>query len=426
MTSLPRVCVVGLGYVGLPVAVLAAEKGFSVMGFDADSSVVSSLSQGVLHIKDARLQEQFSKVQKALTVTGDATRALIEADVVVVCVPTPVDVHRVPDLDPLTSAVKTVAAHLKKGQLVVIESTIYPGVTEHLVRPILEGTGLAAGSGFYLAHCPERIDPGNEEWPLARIPRVLGGVDPESCKRAASFYRSLLDADVYETRTVREAEAAKVVENTFRDINIAFVNELAQSFDAAGIDVVDVIRAASTKPFSFMAHYPGCGVGGHCIPVDPYYLIDAAKKSGFDHTFLVLARDINNGMPAYTVARLEEALAEQGLALKDVTVGILGLAYKGSVDDVRESPALKIRELLKDRGAAVLAFDPYLPEQSDVALVDELLDRCEAVVLATAHAQFQDIDFSPARHLSVVVDGRNVLDKASIEAAGIAYRGIGR
>lgn len=426
MTSLPRVCVVGLGYVGLPVAVLAAGKGFPVSCYDANPAIISSLSEGRIHITDARLQEQFDGVKDNMRVTDDAQIALADADVVVVCVPTPVDVHRVPDLSPLTAAVQTVAAHLKKGQLVVVESTIYPGVTEHLVAPLLEETGLTAGTDFYLAHCPERIDPGNEEWPLARIPRVLGGIDPESSKRAAAFYRSLLDAEVYATKTVREAEAAKVVENTFRDINIAFVNELAQSFDAAGIDVVDVIRAASTKPFSFMAHYPGCGVGGHCIPVDPYYLIDAAKQSGFDHKFLVLARDINNSMPAYTVQRLEESLAERELALKDITVGLLGLAYKGGVDDIRESPALKIRELLKNLGAVVLAFDPYLPGESDVASLDELLQRCHAVVLATDHPSFRDIDFSQATNLSVVVDGRNVLDKHTIESAGIAYRGIGR
>ncbi|MFC2154827.1 nucleotide sugar dehydrogenase [Candidatus Altiarchaeota archaeon] len=421
-----KICIVGLGYVGLPLAVLAAGKGYEIIGLEVNQEIVEKINSGVCHISDQQLQKEFEGLKGRIRATSDAEEAIPKSEVVVVCVPTPIDEKNNPDLEPLEKAAKSISMHMGEGQLIVIESTIYPGVTERVIKPLLEKSGLKAGTDFYLAHCPERIDPGNKKWNIENIPRVIGAFTPEGLKKSSEFYRSLLEAEVMELSSIRSVEASKVVENTFRDINIAFVNELSKSFDKLSIDVVEVINAASTKPFSFLPHYPGCGVGGHCIPVDPYYLIDRAKQSGFDHRFLSLAREINNSMPSYTVELLVDSLNKIGKSLKGTKVGILGLAYKGDVDDIRESPALKIVENLKEKGAKVKVFDPYLPDRSDYDNVQDLLIDCEVVVLATPHKEFSDLDFSKAKNLKVVVDGRNVLDKESIESLGILYKGIGR
>ncbi|MFH1721001.1 MAG: nucleotide sugar dehydrogenase [Candidatus Altiarchaeota archaeon] len=421
-----RVCVVGLGYVGMPLALLIQKKGHPIIGYEIDEKIVEGLNSGHLHINDPRLMKEYESLKDSFHATKDPKEALVGAEIIIICVPTPIDEKNNPDLNPLEEAVRTVSKHLKRETLVVIESTIYPGVTEHFIKPLLEESGLNAGTDFFLAHCPERIDPGNEKWTIANIPRVVGALTSEGLRRASSFYRSILEAEVYEARYVREAEAAKVVENTFRDINIAYVNELAKSFDKLGIDVVDVIKAASTKPFGFMAHYPGCGVGGHCIPVDPYYLIERAKQSGFDPKFLSLAREINNSMPDYTINLLVDALNQVKLPVKGTKIGLLGLAYKGNVDDIRQSPSLKLKEKLEEMGAEVKVFDPFIPKGSDVKGAEELLSSCEAIILASSHNQFKELDFSNAPKLKVVIDGRNFLDKKNLESLGILYKGIGR
>ncbi|MBN2251909.1 MAG: nucleotide sugar dehydrogenase [Candidatus Altiarchaeota archaeon] len=418
-----KVAVIGLGYVGLPLACLCARKSYFVLGVDIIPEIVEKTNKGISHIKDPELEKGLKKASGKITAT-DKFEGITGCDTVVICVPTPVDEKYKPDLRPLKSACNRIYALIQKGQLIIVESTIYPGVIEEVVKPILERSGLKAGEDFYLAHCPERIDPGNAKWNVENIPRVVGSISDAGLKKAAEFYRSILDAQVYELSSVKAAEAVKIMENTFRDVNIAFVNELAKSFDKFGIDISEVIRGASSKPFGFMAFHPGCGVGGHCIPVDPYYLIERARGAGFDHKFLKLARDINHSMPEYTVDLLESKLGD----LKGEKVGVMGMAYKRDVDDLRESPALKIIALLKERGADLSVYDPFIPKKSDATSLDEFLDKVDYVILATDHTEFREMDAGKLREkgIEVVIDGRNCLDREKITALGILYKGIGR
>ena len=350
-----------------------------------------------------------------------------EANIVIVCVPTPA-IGTKPDLKPLEKACETVAKFLQKGMLVIIESTIYPGTVEEIVKPILEKSGLKAGKDFFLGHCPERIDPGNKEFTIEKIPRVLACLSKEGTEKARVFYSSLIDADIMVLDSVKSAEAVKVVENTFRDVNIAFVNELAKSFDKMGIDLAEVIKGASTKPFGFMPFYPGPGVGGHCIAQDPYYLIARSEKAGFDPAFLRLARKINEGMPEHVVLFVEAALKEIG-RFDNAKIAVLGLAYKPGVDDTRQSPAIKIIGLLEDKGMKLRIFDPFIKEKSNVASVEEAIDKADCVLLATNHNSFLK-QLSPENlkkaGVRIVIDTRNALDKEGIKEKGIYYKGIGR
>ncbi|HCJ52881.1 MAG TPA: hypothetical protein DHV25_04150 [Candidatus Kerfeldbacteria bacterium] len=420
------VAIIGLGYVGLPLAVLCAEKGYRTYGVALDRKKVNMINSGVSPIPgDQELDRLVAK--KGIIATIDAG-IIRKSDIAIICVPTPVDKFYNPDLGPVKSAATKVAKNMKRGQLVIVESTINPGVCEEVVLPILEKDGKKLGKDFFLAHCPERINPGDPKWNVRNIPRVVGGVTPQCTKRAAIFYRSILEGNVREMKSIKEAEATKIIENSFRDINIAFVNELAKSFDKLGIDVHDVIKGAATKPFAFMAHYPSCGVGGHCIPVDPYYLIERAKQSGFDHRFLRLAREINNSMPAYVVNQLIRILNDIGKPLKGTTVGVLGLSYKPNVGDIRESPSLKIIELLRSFSANVHVYDPYFPQQSTVKTLDALLSKSTAVILATGHKEFVALTAGELkrRGVKVIIDGQNALDREKIIRAGIRYKGIGR
>ena len=311
----------------------------------------------------------------------------------------------------------------------VIESTIYPGTIEEIVVPILKKQKLDAyKNDIFVAHCPERIDPGNKKWTIENLPRVVGGITKESTKKAAEFYRKVIEANVLELNSVKAAEATKIMENTFRDINIAFVNEMAMSFDMAGIDITEVIKGASTKPFAFMPHYPGAGVGGHCIAVDPYYLISKAKELGFEHKFLSLARKINEDMPKYTIQLLENELKKINKNVKNEKIGILGLSYKANVDDIRESPAIKIIEMLIIKGADVYVFDPYIKKSSNVDDLNQLLQKSDYIILATAHDEFKNMDLNKLKenNIKIVIDGRNCLDKEKIKSMGILYHGIGR
>jgi nucleotide sugar dehydrogenase len=309
-----------------------------------------------------------------------------------------------------------------------LESTVNPGVCEEVVMPIFDHAGYKIGKDYFLAHCPERINPGDPKWNVTNIPRVVGSYDAEGLKIALEFYQSIVDAVIRPMKSLREAEAVKIVENSFRDINIAFVNELARSFDKWGIDTKDVILGAATKPFAFMPHFPSCGVGGHCIPVDPYYLIERAKESGFDHKFLRTAREINNAMPNYTVELLQDELNNLGIAMKGTKVGIMGISYKANVDDVRESPAIKIIEIAKEYGAKVSVFDPHILKDSTVKSLEALLKNSEALILVTDHKEFVEIDpklFKKFK-IKVIIDGKNCLDKNAIKKLGIVYKGIGR
>lgn len=422
------VAVIGLGYVGLPLALLAAKKNYHVVGIDADARKVKKINQKISPIGDDSIADELRQTDvRATTEFAD----VVDVETIIVCVPTPVDHNCFPDLTPVKDACEGIAQFLTDGQLVIIESTINPGVCEEVVLPILEANGAKCGVDFYLAHCPERINPGDAKWNVSNIPRVVGGYDAPSLTKATTFYQSILSAAVKPMDSLREAEAVKVVENSFRDINIAFVNELAMSFSKLGIDVVNVIDGAATKPFSFMAHYPGAGVGGHCIPVDPYYLIEYAKQNGFEHTFLKAARKINKAMPKFAVDQLLTAMDAAGVTKPRVLV--LGLSYKPNIGDLRESPSLEIIRLLRAQNLEVVAYDPYV-EDVDAAdcevstNLDEALSSAEAVLLATAHKEF--LQLKPGdlyqRGVKVIVDGRNCLDKSSYQDSPLVYSGIGR
>ncbi len=418
------VCVVGLGYVGLPLAVRSKERGYEVVGLDSDEKKIQLINKKKSPIEEKYLEENLPLFPFKATKDEKIIKV---ADIVLVCVPTPVDKNYYPDLSPVKNAIEAVARNLKKGALVVLESTVNPGVSEEVIKPIFEKYGLKIGQDLFVAHCPERINPGDPKWNITNLPRVVGSFDAKGLKMAKVFYESIVDAPIRPMKSIRAAEAVKIVENSFRDINIAFVNELAKSFDKLGIDIKDVIEGASTK-FSFMPHWPSCGVGGHCIPVDPYYLIERAKESGFDHKFLRIAREINNSMPLYTVELLQDALNEAGLPMNGTNVGILGVSYKANVDDVRESPAIKIIELVKKNLSKAHIFDPHILHRSTVKSISELLRKSEAIILVTDHKEFVEIDPALFKKygIKVIIDGKNCLDKAKIKKLGIIYKGIGR
>ncbi|NTW27265.1 MAG: nucleotide sugar dehydrogenase [Candidatus Moranbacteria bacterium] len=421
----PVVCVIGMGYVGLPLAAVAANKGYTVYGFDNDQKKLDLIKQGISPFKEEFLEELLPKVK--INVFSDP-KLMSECDIHIICVPTPVDDKYFPDLGPVINASKTVAANMKKGALVILESTVNPGVSEEFVKPIFEEAGFVVGTDVFISHCPERVNPGDPKWNVSNIPRVVGSFDAVGLKRSQEFYESIVDAKIMPMATIREAEAVKITENSFRDINIAFVNELARSFERMDIDVTNVIKGASTKPFSFLAHWPSCGVGGHCIPVDPYYLIEKAKENDFDHVFLRAARKINNSMPEYTIELLQDQLNEIEKSLKGTTVGVLGLSYKANVGDLRESPSFELIKLLEKNGAKVLTFDPFVPAMSSTKSIDEILEKSEAILLATNHQEFIEIPVEKfvKNNIKVITDGKNCLDKDEIQKHGIIYKGIGR
>jgi len=419
------VCVIGLGYVGLPLAIRAKEKGYDVIGFDLDKEKINSINKKISPIKDSFIEKKLSSF--SIKATCDV-KLISKADIVLICVPTPVDSFHNPDLSPVRDACNMVASNLKRGALVILESTVNPGVSEEIVRPIFENKNHKIGQDVFIAHCPERINPGDPKWNVTNIPRVVGAFTKKGLKKALKFYTSIVDGKIKEMKHIREAEACKVVENSFRDINIAFVNELAKSFDALNIDVKDVIDGAATKPFSFMPHYPSCGIGGHCIPVDPYYLIERAKQAGFDHKFLRTSRTINNSMPEYTVELLRNKLNEIKKPLNGTAIGILGIAYKANVDDDRESPFYDIVKILQKYRAKIYTFDPYLIEKSNCKSLKTILGKSTAIILATDHKEFKNINgkILKKNRVRIIIDGKNFLNKDEILKNKIIYKGIGR
>ncbi len=423
-----QVVIIGLGYVGLPLAVLAKQKGYKVSGVVRTQKSADSINRGIPPFEDASL---FKKLGDFPISASTDYSAVSEASIVVLCLPTPVYPNRQPNYEPLMDAVRSMSGFVTKGQLIILESTVNPGVCEEMMIPAIENiSGLVAGKDFLVAHCPERINPGDPKWNVSNISRVVGGLNKKSLDAAVTFYRSILNAPVTEMHSLKEAEAVKVVENSFRNVNIAFVNELAQSFSKLGINVNRVIKGASTKPFAFMEHYPGCGVGGHCIPVDPYYLIEYAQaQNGFRHRFLRLACEINEDMPQYTVDLLCEALQKVQKNLGSVKVALLGLSYKPDIDDLRESPALSILELLKKRQADIEVFDPHIPSQSTVGSLEEALNKADAVIVATAHKMFRNLTpgMLEKSGVSVVIDGRNCLNYEQFSSNNaFVYQGIGQ
>ncbi len=421
-----KVAVIGLGYVGLPLAcAIALRTNHKVVGYDKNPNKINLIKQKQCPIDDEQCGKDLLVAEFEISDNQDI---IADSDIYIVCVPTPVLNDYTPDLRPIRESTEIISKYLKQNQIVVIESTINPGVCEEIVVPILEkNTGMKSGIDFDVAHCPERINPGDKYWNVYNIPRNVGATTHDATKKIADFYRSFISAEINEMPNLKTAEATKIIENTFRDINIAFVNELAKSFDVLGIDLMAVIKGASNKPFAFMPHYPSCGVGGHCIPVDPYYLIERAKQSGFDHKFLKLAREINNSMPEYTINLLIEALNTFEKPVKNTPIGLLGLSYKGNVGDLRESPSIKLKNILIEKGAELYIYDPFFPNMSNVKSLDEILEKSFAILIATDHNIFKEISAEKLKKydIKIVIDGKNCLNKEKILNLQIFYKGIG-
>jgi UDP-N-acetyl-D-glucosamine dehydrogenase len=385
-----RVGVVGMGYVGLPLMVEKAKAGFPVIGFDRFAERVDDVNRGISYISDVNDAELRDLVRAGRIRAVTSFDAVADVDVVVICVPTPLDRNLVPDLQYIEQVAKEIAGRLRRGQLISLESTTYPGTTDDLLKPALEASGLVCGRDFFLAYSPERVDPGNHRWSTVNTNRVVGGCDPESRKVAETFYAQTIES-VVTVGDARTAELVKVFENTFRAVNIALVNEFALLCDAMGFDVWEVLDAAFTKPFGIMPFYPGPGVGGHCIPVDPHYLSWKAREYGFDTRFIGLAGEINRRMPEFVVEKSARVLNDDAKAVKGSKIVLVGLTYKADIADVRESPALRVFELLLARGATVSYHDRYVPTLDvagrhfeSVNLNEALADADLAIVL-TAH-----------------------------------------
>ncbi|MEX0649988.1 MAG: nucleotide sugar dehydrogenase [Candidatus Andersenbacteria bacterium] len=427
MNTEKNLVVVGLGYVGLPLALLAQEKGWQVTGLDVDTEKVEKINKGISPLEDAAIEQGLKDHPIAATTNASV---ITKAAVMVVAVPTPVTETHEPDLGPLKSALNSILPHLQNGQLLSIESTINPGVMDEVVIGLLKTRSdlkLEGNDALQVVHCPERINPGDKQWTIRNIPRVIGGYTEQATQAGKEFYESIVEAEIKPMGSLTEAEAVKIFENTFRDINIAFVNEMAKSFDKLGINVTNVIAGASTKPFAFLAHYPGNGVGGHCISVDPYYMIERARQVGFDHQFLKLARQINDSMPQYALELMDHGL--QKLGVSDPTVALLGLAYKKNIDDVRESPCLTIRSMLEERNVNLRVFDPHVLKDSTVSSLEEATQDAQVVIIGTNHDEFVEQltpEFLQSHNVKLIVDGKNALDESAIKNAGILYYGIGR
>jgi len=401
--------VIGLGYVGLPLVRLFARRGFPVLGFDIDPVKIAKLRRGESYIRSVDAAT-LRRLRGRFEATDDFTR-LPEADAILICVPTPLTADGRPDLSFIQSTAKTLSRHLREGQLVVLESTTYPGTTREILKPELD----KAGVRYHLAFSPEREDPGNRRWTNANTPKIVGGMDPESRRLASALYGSAV-VRVVEVSSCEVAEAAKLLENIYRCVNIALVNELKMCFEKMGIDIWEVIEAASTKPFGFQPFYPGPGLGGHCIPIDPFYLSWKAREYQFSTRFIDLAGDLNIQMPFYVVGRTEEALRARGRSLNGARLLVLGLAYKRDIDDPRESPSFKIIEILGQRGANVRYHDPFFPQPpamrhyrhlklNAAPLTEDTLRASDAVIIVTDHTSY---DYAwIVRHAPLVVDTRN-------------------
>ena len=416
-SKVAKVGVIGLGYVGLPLAVEKAKAGFCVLGFDIQPEKVDKINRGENYIGDVVPEELSTLSQNGhLSATGDFSR-IRECDVLAICVPTPLDEFKQPDLSYVVNTAKTIASYLHKDMLVVLESTTYPGTTEEVLLPILSASGLEVGKDFYLAYSPERVDPGNLRYKTKNTPKVVGGCTPLCLEHAKALYEAVLEAPVFTVSSPKEAEMAKILENTFRIVNCALANEMAIVCRKLGINIWEVIDAAATKPFGFMPFYPGPGVGGHCIPIDPYYLTYKARSVDYHTRLIELAGEINDFMPEYVTSRLQDLLNEQEKPLKNSKILLLGIAYKGDVDDVRESPALKVWSQLEAKGAEVIYHDPYcqfVRRKGQIyhshPLDKELIKGVDAVVITTAHTRGVDYKMVVAA-ASIVLDTKNIVTK---------------
>jgi UDP-N-acetyl-D-glucosamine dehydrogenase len=424
-----QIGIIGLGYVGLPLCMAIAKSGATVTGFDVDTSKADTLNNGksyIKHISNADVQTLTSSGR--FRATTDFAK-LAEMDAILICVPTPLTAHLEPDLRYVVETTKTIAKTLRAGQLIILESTTYPGTTVEICRPILEQTGLKSGRDFYLAFSPEREDPGNINFSTSRIPKVVGGDGKTALELADTLYKGFVVSTV-PVSSAATAEAVKITENVFRAVNIALVNELKIIYSAMGIDVWEVIDAAKTKPFGFMPFYPGPGLGGHCIPIDPFYLTWKAKEYGISTRFIELAGQINTAMPAHIVSEVAKALdATARKGLNGTNVLVLGVAYKKNIDDSRESPALVLMELLEARGARADYYDPFIPKipptrehktltgRASVVWSEAVLRSYDAVLIATDH---DVVDYAElARHAKLIVDTRNACGRAGLKAPHI-------
>ncbi|HEX7192248.1 MAG TPA: nucleotide sugar dehydrogenase [Thermoanaerobaculia bacterium] len=412
--------VIGLGYVGLPVLLLFRESGFRVIGFDVDAAKVDALTRGesyIQHIGVDRVRAVFTSGHAAATTDFDQ---IASCDAIIICVPTPLGDHREPDLKYVRMTAEAIAPRLRRGQVIVLESTTYPFTTREVLQPRFEENGFKCGEDFFLAFSPEREDPGNEQFVTKTIPKVVGGIDDPSLRAAAALYGAAIDR-IVPVSSAEVAESAKLLENIFRAVNIALVNELKLVFDRMGINVWEVIEAAKTKPFGFMPFYPGPGLGGHCIPLDPFYLTWKAAEYGTWARFVELAGEINASMPRYVVQKVVDAVNEQGKSIVGAKVVVLGLAYKPNIDDDRESPSFELLELLAERGAEIAYCDPHIArtrrgrkrdlELESVPCRAETLSKYDAIVVATAHDEFKDAALYAGAKL--VIDTRNIVPRGA-------------
>ncbi|RKZ11290.1 UDP-N-acetyl-D-glucosamine dehydrogenase [bacterium] len=409
-----RLGVIGLGYVGLPLAIEFARAGFEVVGIDIDQSKVDMLGRGESYIKDVPAEHLAEAINSGKFRATTDFSALAEVDTIDICVPTPLSKTRDPDISYIDAAAEEICRYQQPGQLIVLESTTYPGTTEEVILPRLSANGAVAGKDFYLAFSPERVDPGNQDFNTKNIPKVVGGVTPECTRMAKLLYEQTLTT-VVPVSSAAVAETVKLLENTFRSVNIGLVNEIAQLCQKMDIDVWEVIRAAATKPFGFMPFFPGPGLGGHCIPIDPFYLSWKARASGFEARFIELAGVVNGGMPAFVVDLVARALNDLGKSVRGSRILICGIAYKKNIDDVRESPALDILSLLEERGGELSWFDPWVDSLRDyeqVSRVEDLspatLAEFDCAVIVTAH---ENVDYGVlVEHLPRIVDTRDALN----------------
>jgi len=408
-----KIGIIGLGYVGLPLAITFVKKGFSVYGMDVDKDRLSKLGKGISYILDVPSSEiRNAKSERKFTITNDF-RHIKKLDAIIICVPTPLYKTKEPDVSYIVSAVENIKKYMKRGQIIVLESTTYPGTTEEVILPILESTGLKEGKDFYLAFSPERIDPGNKKFDTKNTPKIIGGISKNSTEIAKILYEQAIDT-VIPVSSSKVAEMVKLLENTFRIVNIGMVNELMLMCDRLGINVWEVIDAAKTKPYGFMPFYPGPGIGGHCIPVDPIYLSWKARMHGFEARFIDLASQVNSEMPRYVVSKIIEGLNNLGKPLKCSKILVVGVAYKKDVKDLRESPALEIIDLLIKNSALVSYYDPYLPylkihdiNLKSVKFNKDAFSDSDCVVIVADHSRV-DYKFI-VDNSELVIDTRNVL-----------------
>ena len=410
MNKTAIVGIIGLGYVGLPLAIAFSQAGFKVLGFDIQQKRVDLVNKGQSYIADIDSYSLSTVIASGHLEATTTQSRLSEVDAICICVPTPLTPDKEPDLSYVTRESEELSGHLQPGQLVVLESTTYPGTTREVVLPILERSGLKAGEDFYLAYSPERIDPGNKKYGISNTPKIVGGIESQSTKLTELLYCQVADV-VVPVSCPEVAEMTKVFENVFRNVNIALVNELSQLCEKMGISVWEIIDAAASKPFGYMPFYPGPGIGGHCIPLDPYYLASKARDHDFRTRFIELAAEINEQMPDYITSRIEAALKAGGKNLKGATLLVLGVTYKKDLEDLRESPALKLIQLLREKGAGVSYNDPYIEKiqvdkdtMTSVKLNEESLSTTDCVVIATNHSHY---DYQHiADKVSLIFDSR--------------------